>query len=199
MMQIEVENNTPYRRRVFLHPLRLSAQEPIPLLLSAWKHFDIGPGESTGTALGGLRIGARIAEGSVLDHRTVVADAQFGEQWKFELIDGVPTLSGGPGAPGGSIQVHNGLNGSDAKAILVTVYWDYAPWLSFEVQPGSDVVYSIVNQLFAYASTPIADGRSALVIEPVSGQFLLNADAVRLKITPSPDGTTIQWAIGPRP
>ncbi|MEO8128025.1 MAG: hypothetical protein ABJF23_02920 [Bryobacteraceae bacterium] len=199
MTQIEVENNTPYRRRVFLHPSGLSLQEPVPLLLTAWKHFDLGPGESIGTALGGLRIGARIAQGSMRDHRTVVADAQFGEKWTVGMTNGIPALSSGAGAPPNGIQVQNGLDGSEAAVILVTLYWDYAPWFSFEVSPGYQTVYSFTNQLFAYASTPIAGGGSALVMEPAAGKFSLPGGAVRLKLTPTADGTTIQWAMEPRP
>jgi hypothetical protein len=196
MTQIEVENNTPYRRRVFLHPVGLSVKEPIPLMLTAWKHFDLGPGESIGAAFGTLRIGARVAYGSVVDHRTVVADVQYGDVWTFGLTNGIPALSGGSGAMPGAVQVFNGLNGPDAAAITVTCYWDYAPWISFEVPPQFNRSFTFMNQLFAYASKPIADAGSARVIEPAVGKFQALSQHVRLKITPSADGTEIQWANG---
>ncbi len=199
MTQIQVENNTPYRRRVFLHPMELSANEPVPLMLAAWKHFDLGPGESIGAALGALRIGARVTHGSVLDHRTVVAGANYGDTWTFALTNGIPTLSGGGDAMRGvanGIQVFNALDGPDAPAIELTFYWDYAPWIGFEVPPQRSAVFSFTNQLFAYASKPIAGDSSALVIEPVTGKFLLANEPVRLKLTPSADGAGIQWASG---
>src|SRR6266404_7966930 len=119
MTQIEVENNTPYRRRVFLHPMELSVKDPIPLMLASWKHFDLGPGESIGGALGSLRLSARVASGTALDHRTVVADANYGDLWTFGLTNGIPTLSGGKSdrVRADQIQVFNGLEGPDAAAI----------------------------------------------------------------------------------
>ena len=195
MTQIEVENNTPYRRRVFLHPMDLSVKEPIPLMLAAWKHFDVGPGESIGAALGSLRLAARVASGTALDHRTVVADANYGDLWTFGLTNGIPTLSGGKGVRVDQIQVFNGLDGPSAAAISVTFYWDYAPWITYEVPPQFNRVFAFGKQLFAYASKPITDGSSALVFEPIAGKVQLTGD-VGLKITPSADGTTIRWANG---
>jgi hypothetical protein len=194
MTQIEVENNTPYRRRVFLHPMELSVKEPVPLLLAAWKHFDLGPGESVGAALGALRVGVRAAYGSALDHRTVVADVNYGDICTYELTGGIPALSVQTGAMPGTIQVLNGLSGPDASIITVTFYWDYSPWTSYEVSPQFRSAFTFVNQLFAYASKPITDGSSALVIEPDFGKFQGLSQDVKLKITPSDDGTEIQWS-----
>jgi hypothetical protein len=192
MKQIEVQNNTPYRRRVFLHPMQLSMNEPVPLMLAAWKRFDLGPGESAGTAMGALRVGARVSSGTVLDHRTVVADANLGDLWTYGLKDGIPALTGGKGINPNQIQVLNELQGPDAATINVTIYWDYAPWIATDVMPQFNSVFSVSSQLFAYASKPIVDGSSALVFEPVAGNALLTGD-VRLKLVPSGDGTTIQW------
>jgi hypothetical protein len=194
MTQIEIENNTPYRRRIFLHLRKLPVNEPIPLMLAAWKHFDLGPGESVGTSLGVFRVGAHVARGSVLDHRTVVADDPFDHIWTFGLTNGIPTLSGGDPPPRGQIQVVNRLEGPDAQAISVTFYRDYAPWDGADVLPNQGIAYSFRNVLFAYASKPISGGTSALVIEPVVGTFESIGQDAHLKLSPSADGTTVQWS-----
>jgi hypothetical protein len=196
MTQIEVENNTPYRRRIFLHSAALSVNEPVPLMLAAWKRFDLGPGESVGAALGSLRIGASVASGSVLDHRTVAADIQIGDAWNFGLTNGIPALSSGDGARPGAVKVFNGLKGPNAAAVGFTFYRDYAPWAGLEVAPQFNSLFAFVNQMFAYASKPIAGGSSALVIEPIVGKFELTNEAIRLKLTPSTDGATVQWTSG---
>jgi hypothetical protein len=192
MRQIEVENNTPYRRRIFLHPMQLSINEPVPLMLSAWKHFDLGPGETAGTATGPLRVGARVGSGTALDHRTVVADANLEDRWTYGLKDGIPTLTGGKGGYPNQVQVSNALSGPDAAAIKVTIFWDYSPWISTDVAPQFNATVAVSNRMFAYASKPIVDGSSALVFEPVAGEFQLSGDAC-LKLIPSSDGTTVQW------
>jgi hypothetical protein len=178
--------------------MELSVKDPIPLMLAAWKHFDLGPGESIGTAFGAIRIGARVASGTVLDHRTVVADAHYGDVWTFGLTNGIPTLTEGNRAMPNAIQVSNGLDGPAATAISVTFYQDCAPCISFEVPPRQNSSFTFSNQLFAYASKPIADGSSALVIEPIAGKFQLTNEKLRIKLTPSADGTTIQWDSGDR-
>jgi hypothetical protein len=194
MTQIEVENNTPYRRRIFLHPRKLPVNEPIPLMLAAWKHFDLGPGESAGTSLGVFRVGAHVARGSVLDHRTVVADDPYDHIWTFGLTNGIPALTGGDAPPRGQIQVVNGLDGPDAEAVSVTFYRDYAPCDNGDALPHQTIVYSALNVLFAYASKPISGGTSALVMEPVVGTFESLGQDVHLKLSPSADGTTVQWS-----
>lgn len=52
VIQIELENGTTFRRRIFLRTSQLRVTEPIPLALTAWKYFDLGPGASTGTVDG---------------------------------------------------------------------------------------------------------------------------------------------------
>lgn len=197
MTQINIENNTPYHRRVFLHPSELSADAPVPLMLAAWKHFDLGPGESAGTAVGSVRIGARVANGSEFDHRTVVADVNYGDVWTLGATNGILTLTGPIGAgPENEIRVINALDGPNAPAVHVTLYWDYAPWLGFDAQPQRIVAFTPMNQLYAYASKPIVDGSSALVMEPVYDRIRFTDPGVRLKLSPSPDGATVQWTMG---
>ncbi len=165
-------------------------------MLAAWKRFDLAPGESIGTAFGDFRVGAQVASGTVLDHRTVAADAHYGDIYTFGLTNGIPTLSSASGATRNQIQVFNGLDGPDAAAIRVTIYRDYAPWAGDDVPPQYHSAYTPSSQLFAYASKPITGGSSALVMEPVVGRFQPADPVMRLKITPSADGTTIQWASG---
>lgn len=96
--------------------------EPVPLILTALKHFDLGAGESIGTAFGAVRIGARLASGNGMDHRTVTTDAQYGDLCVFGLTKGIPTLSIETGATYGNFSVSNGLDGPTAGAISVTVH-----------------------------------------------------------------------------
>ena len=166
MTQIEVENNTPYRRRIFLHPMQLSVKEPIPLMLAAWKLFDLGPRESAGTALGTLQPGARVASGTALDHRTVKADTKYGDLWTFGITNEMPALSGRKGVNPCQVQVLNGLDGPDAAAVSVTLYQIILRGLP-RMFPQLNEAYLLGNRLSAYASKPIIGGSSALIFEPV--------------------------------
>ena len=76
----------------------------------------------------------------------------------------------------------------------LTFYWDYSPWISYEISPQASNSFTFVNRVFAYASKPIIDGGSALAMGPVAGEFPLTNRAVRLKLTPSADGSKIQRA-----
>src|SRR5258708_7660203 len=115
VIQIEIENGTTFRRRIFLHASQLSVTEPIPLALTAWKYFDLGPGASIGTVDGDFQIGvhvSRIVHG--VDHRTVFAEANFGDAFRVELTDGIPILSRNR-TSSDSLDVVNGATGPQAS------------------------------------------------------------------------------------
>lgn len=196
LSQIEIANNTPYRRRVFLLAAEAQNTKPVPLMLSAWKHFDLGPGESRGAALSRLRLGIRIAEGSALDHRTVAADMNLGDRWNVNLKDGIPVLTAAGSGAAGSIEVFNGLTGAEAAFVTVTIYRDYAPWGSFQVMPGFTQRYQPAQRLSICASTPVGGEDSPLVLEPAVASIILSGEDTRLSITPSADGSSIQWTNG---
>ncbi len=196
LSQIEIANNTPYRRRVFLLSVEAQVTKPVPLMLTAWKHFDLDPGESRGTAVTSLRLGIRIAEGSALDHRTVAADVNLGDRWSVEMKDGIPVLTSGRAISPGSIEVFNGLSGAEAAFVTVTIYRDYAPWASFQVMPGFTQLYQPTQRLSVFASTPVGGDDAPLVLEPAVASVILSGEDTQLSITPSADGSSIQWTNG---
>jgi len=165
-------------------------------MLSAWKHFDLGPGERRGTAVSSLRLGMHVAEGSALDHRTVAADVNLGDRWSFALQNGVPVLTAGKATSPGSIEVFNGLGGAEAAFVTVTIYRDYAPWASFQVMPGFTQLYQPTQRLSVCASTPVAGEDAPLVLEPAVASVLFSGGDTQLSITPSADGGSIQWTNG---
>jgi hypothetical protein len=133
--QIEVENGTTFRRRIFLHASQLTVKEPIPLALTAWKYFDLGPGASIGTVDGDFQISVRVSRiVHAVDHRTVFAEANYGDAFRVELADGIPILSR-TRTSRNSINVVNGVTGPQSSVIDVTLYRDYAPLLNREVSP----------------------------------------------------------------
>ena len=197
MIQIEVENSTTFRRRIFLHAAQLTVTEPIPLTLTAWKYFDLGPGTRIGTVDGDFQLGvsvSRIVHG--VNHQTVFAEASFGDAFRVELTDGNPTLSRARTAAH-SLDVSNGTTRPQASSIDVTLYRDYAPLLTREVPPNAEEKFAYPTGFYCYCSMPFNSGEEALALESVVGNVdLRSAGNLRLQVVPN--GNMIQWKVNGR-
>ncbi len=198
MIQIEIENGTTFRRRIFLHASQLTVQEPIPLALTAWKYFDLGPGAGIGTVDGDFQIGvqvSRIVHG--VDHGTAFAEARYGDAFRVELTDGVPVLSRTQ-TSADSLDVGNGLSGPQSAVIDVTLYRDYAPLLTREVPPGGMEKFAHPTEFYCYSSMPFESGEEALALEAVVGKVGLGgAENLRLQLVPA--GSMISWKVNGKP
>jgi hypothetical protein len=193
VIQIEIENGTTFRRRIFLHALQLPVNEPIPLALTAWKVFDLAPGTSTGTVDGDSQIGvhvSRIVHG--VDHQTVVSDASDGDSFRVQLADGLPALARTQGA-GASIKVSNEVTGPESTIIDVTLYRDYAPFLSQQVRAGESVSFDRATEFYCYSSMPFESGAEALALEATAGSVSLTGSNIRLQLVPA--GSNIHWKV----
>lgn len=193
MIQIEVQNGTTFRRRIFLHASQLPVNEPIPLALTAWKYFDLGPGVSTGTVDGDFQVGVRVSRiVHGVDHRTVFVEAKYGEAFRVELTDGIPVLSRTQ-TSGDSLDV---LNGKSAP-LDVTLYRDYAPLLNRAVPPGEQQRFGHPAGFYCYSSMPFARGDEALALEPITGNVDLREPGnLRLQLVPA--GSMIHWKVNGR-
>jgi hypothetical protein len=194
VIQIEIENGTTFRRRIFLHASQLTVKEPIPLALTAWKVFDLEPGTSTGTVDGDFQIGvhvSRIVHG--VEHQTVVSDATNGDAFLVQLTDGVPTLSRTQGS-GGWIEVINGLTGAESPVIDVTLYRDYAPLLAHQVASNERLSLGYPGEFYCYSSMPFESGTEALALEPIVGRVsLTGSENIGLQLVP--EGSNVHWKV----
>ncbi|MEO8128024.1 MAG: hypothetical protein ABJF23_02915 [Bryobacteraceae bacterium] len=194
MIQIEIENSTTFRRRIFLHASRVTAREPIPLALTAWKYFDLGPGAGIGTVDGDFQLSVHVS--SIVhgvDYRTVFSEAGFGDAFRVEFADGIPVLSRSQ-TDGEGLDVVNGTTGPQASALAVTLYRDYAPLLQREVPVNGHEQFVFPAELFCYASMPFSGETEALALEPTIGRLdLREAGNLRLGLVPA--GSGIQWKV----
>ena len=194
MIQIEIENGTTFRRRIFLHASQLSVTEPIPLAVTAWKYFDLGPGTSIGTVDGDFQIGVRVSRiVHGVDHRTVFAEVNFGDAFRVELTDGIPILSR-TRTSGDSLDVVNGATGPQSSVIDVTLYRDYAPLLTREVSSNEQEKFAYPAGFHCYSSMPFDGGDEALALEPIVGNVDLREPGnLRLQLVPA--GSMIHWKV----
>jgi hypothetical protein len=195
MIQIEVENGTTFRRRIFWHPFRI--EQPIPMALTAWKNFDLNPGDSTGTVDGDFQIGvqvARVAHG--VGYETRSAETGFGDVWTVVLTDGTPSLTRRQSGQG-NLDVVNQIAGAESILLKATLYRDYAPLLTALVPQTATQTFLRPDLIYCYSSVPITDGRQPLVLEPVVGRMKLGDRNLRLQLLPS--GSTIQWKVNGQP
>jgi hypothetical protein len=198
VIQIEIENGTTFRRRIFLHAAKLSVTEPIPLALTAWKYFDLGPGATIGTVDGDFQVGVRVSRiVHGVDHRTVFAEANFGDAFRIELTDGIPVLSRTQ-ISADSLDIVNGVTGPQSSVIGVTLYRDYAPLLNREVPPNGQESFAYPTGFCCYTSMPFTRGDEALALEPVVGTVDLREPGnLRLQLLPA--GSMIQWKVNGKP
>lgn len=198
MIQIEIENGTVFRRRIFLHATQMPLNEPIPLALTAWKVFDLGPGVSIGTVDGDFQIGVRVSRiVHGVDHRTVMAEASYGDAFRVDLTNGIPVLT--RTATGhDSLEVVNGLSGPQSYPVDVALYRDYAPLLNREVPAGSGVAFPHPAEFYCYASMPFERDDEALALEPIGGKVDLGIPGnIKLQIVPA--GSMVHWKVNGKP
>jgi hypothetical protein len=195
VIQIEIENGTTFRRRIFLHASPLSVTEPIPLALTAWKYFDLEPGVSIGTVDGNFQVGVRVSRiVHGVDHRTVFAEAELGDAFRVELTDGIPVLSRKQNGPGNSLEITNGETGPQSSVIDATLYRDYAPLLHSEILPNQHESFGYPAAVYCYSSMPFNGAEEALALEPIIGKMDLG-ESGNLRLQLVPDGSSIHWKV----
>ncbi|MCG8460170.1 MAG: hypothetical protein MI919_28130 [Holophagales bacterium] len=177
--QLSVQNVTPARRRIFLSASEIDTAKVNELVSRAWKAYLLDTGETGLAAYGSsFQVVAR-SSNPRFQHQSVQATADLGSAWRFTAKDGVPDLSAKGSATQNAIEIEN-QSGGEAS---VSLHNDASQLMPAEtLLTGFTVQISPKPELFFYASVPVTDPESPIVLEPEVGKASVAAGFVEAQL-----------------
>ncbi len=190
--QLSLQNVTPQQRRFFMLSENLPVANVQEIVSKAWQTFQLAPGKTDYAAYASTFQLAVRSQVSDAQHQLVLVDSAFNTSWKFELNNGIPTMTLAEKSHPieGQVEVIN----SSPGATEISLYNNYSQLFSgIEIPTNNRAVFGLRDKLFFYASAPVSDGQQIITLEPEVGEVSVSGPDISVQFLE--DDSKLSWRV----